>query len=262
MGKGHSITIGDLKFDSKSQAIEFYKKILNSYEADTELNDEDFESVLALCKKNMETEKEPLTIDNIIVDFHPTYHNTKCFQIVIDGYCYMFSYRLSISGSMSDMQLFSKACRNAVNDHLREYKKDKFKNRPVRCAITNEIVEWEECQIDHKFPLTFSVIVKSFIVANKINVKNIEYTFEHYLDEFSDKALANKFCDFHNGMAVLRILSIKCNNKLAANARITPTKKDKALSDIPLRVPNNFSDKNETNIKNTTNINRQLSLFD
>ena len=229
MAKNNPIIIGELTFDSKAQATRFYKSILEEYSPGTKLNEVDFGSVLALCRLQWDANAES-KIDAIIVDYHPAHRETKCFQIEIDGDLHLFSYILSINGGMSDMRLFSRACRFAVASRLRDYKKEVFGSRPVRCALTNEITEWEDCHIDHKAPLTFSVIVKSFAVAQNIDLSRIEYKFDNLIDEFVDEELAIKFREFHERMAVLRILSKKANTKLSASARITPTKKDTALA--------------------------------
>ena len=262
----YSITIGDKTFVSKSKALAFYKDILNSYEVGKELNEEDFKNIFDLV--HMDFINEEITaykeeyddddkmdiitivqqirdmindygwetgdyIRSVMVDFHPEFRSTKCFFLigVMDGIeeKQLFSYILAINGVLSDKQLFSRACRHLVEERLREFKKQQFENRPVRCALTNEIVEWEECQIDHKSPLTFSVIVKSFIVAYKIDISSVEYLFQNSKEQFVDKDIAEKFDAFHKEMAVLRILSTKQNRKLSSGARIIPTKKDGIL---------------------------------
>jgi len=106
-----------------------------------------------------------------------------------------------------------------------------FKNRPVKCVISGEIVEWEECQVDHKSPLTFSVIVKSFIIANNLDIAKIEYTYSNSREKFVDESIAKNFDEFHKNMAVLRIISTKENLKLSGSARVKPTKKDGILKD-------------------------------
>jgi hypothetical protein len=118
-----------------------------------------------------------------------------------------------------------------VHDRIRKFKIQQFKNRPVKCVISGEIIEWEECQVDHKSPLTFSVIVKSFIVANNLNISEIEYTYSNSREKFADETIAEKFYDFHKSMAVLRIVSTKENLKLSGSARVKPTKKDGILED-------------------------------
>jgi hypothetical protein len=258
------IAIGDKLFNSKSEALAFYKNILSSYEPGSTLDRSDNESIIELINMdyiNEELEyymsngygkqdknlilrkiKEKITdfeiengdaIKSIVVDNHPDFKHTKCFFIVhTKNEKTLFSYRLAINGNLPDDVIFSRACRHLVNDQIREFKKGLFKNRPVRCAITNEIVEWEECQIDHKAPLTFSVIIKAFIVANKIDISSIDYFYDGSIEKFTDKDLAGKFKEFHSHMAVLRLISTKENNKLAASCRIKPTRKDGTINTI------------------------------
>ncbi len=130
----------------------------------------------------------------------------------------------------NDYVRFTRACRFLVEPRLRNFKASVFKNRPVKCPITNQIVEWEECQVDHKSPLTFSVIIKSFIVSNNIDLSDIKYTSKITKEKFKDEDLASKFDLFHKKMAVLRIILTKENNKLAGKSRIKPSKTDGVLT--------------------------------
>jgi hypothetical protein len=234
----YSISIGDKSFDSKSKALAFYKDILNSYKVGEELREDDYKKIVDLVYTGYDKDEiKAYEIDtgdyikSVIVDYHPDFRSTKCFFLMggIEAK-QLFSYLLAINGTLSDSQLFSRACRHLVSERLREFKKQQFKNRPVRCALTNEIVEWEECQIDHKAPLTFSVIVKSFIVAHKIDISSIEYVYENSKEQFANRDIAEKFDDFHKEMAVLRVLATKQNRKLSGGARIKPTKKDGTLT--------------------------------
>jgi len=261
----NSITIGDKTFDSKSKALAFYKDILNSYQIGKNLNKEDFQSVFDLvhmdfiaerikeyeAEYNAEYDGDKINlihivqqirdiikdygwetgdyIKSVMVDFHPDFRSTKCFYIIGGEGKQLFSYILTIKGALSNNQLFSRACRHLVAERLREFKKQQFKNRPVKCALTNKIVEWEECQIDHKAPLTFSVIVRSFIVAHKIDINSVEYVYENSKEQFADEDISDKFDAFHKEIAVLRVLSTKQNRKLSGGARIKPTKKDGTL---------------------------------
>lgn len=234
----YSITIGDKTFDSKSKALVFYKDILNSYEVGDCLSEDDCKNISNLVYMGLDSEEvkayEEETGDyvkSVMIDNHPEFRNTKCFFLMggIEEK-QLFSYLLAINGATSDDQRFSKACRHLVSERLREFKKQQFKNRPVKCAITNKIVEWEDCQIDHKAPLTFSVIVKSFIIANKIDIRTVEYVSELTKEQFADQELADKFDAFHKEMAVLRVLATKQNRKLSGGARIKPTKKDGTLA--------------------------------
>ena len=262
----NTVTIGEKIFDSKSEALAFYKNILNSYDVGKALNEEDFKNVFDLvymdffadeikayeAEYNAECDGNKMSVsaivqqtreiikdyewetgdylNSVIVDYHPDFSSTKCFVLVgSKEKKQLFSYIIAINGILTDSKHFSRACRHLVSERLREFKKQQFKNRPVKCALTNQIVEWEECQIDHKAPLTFSVIVKSFIVAHKIDISSVEYVYENSKEQFADKDIADKFDAFHKEMAVLRILATKQNRKLSGGARIKPTKKDGIL---------------------------------
>ena len=228
MPKRTALIIAGLTFESKSKAVSFFRSIIDRYDSGTELTETDFKHVIALAREKWDPEASAKA-EAVIVDTHPFHSQTKCFHIVIDGYLHLFSYLIAINGAPSNFSIFSRACRQAVAPRLREYKKSVFKNRPVRCALTNEVVEWEDCQIDHKAPLTFSVIVKSFIVATRQDLNAVQYTFDRFVDEFAAEQLANQFRDFHEQMAVLRVLSKGSNRRLSSSARLTPTKKDTVL---------------------------------
>lgn len=233
----HPITVGGREFASKTAALGYFKCILDSYAPGDQLLPEDSACVVELAfrgwshadRTTLESELGG-PVDRVMVDFHPEYPDTKCFFLSDpSGEWYPFSYRLSITGELSAEKLFSRACREVVSERLRDFKKECFRNRPVRCAITNEIVEWEDCQIDHKAPLTFSVIVRSFIVANHIDTNAVRYLVNGPKPQFRDLELADKFYAFHKEMAVLRIVAKRQNTSRASAARIKPTKKDFTL---------------------------------
>ncbi|MBE0505839.1 MAG: DUF3223 domain-containing protein [Marinospirillum sp.] len=250
-----SITVGNKTFPSKKAALSFYKQIIDRYGFGENLSDEDAKSLIALGFKEEGTSEEVAEIaeemvadfykngdeipsrklQGVMVDRHPDFRTTKCFYFFgdVDGKRIkdIFSYRMAINGLPTDIQTFSRACRFSVHDRVRKFKIDQFKNRPVQCALTGDVVEWEECQVDHKAPLTFSVIVKSFIVSNDIDISKIEYEHKNSRDYFSDSDLSEKFYDYHRKMAVLRIVSTKENLKLSGSARVKPTQKDGVLKD-------------------------------
>lgn len=97
------------------------------------------------------------------------------------------------------------------------------------CPATDRIVEWEECHVDHRTPLTFSVIVRSFIVARGIETSSVAYEDSGARERFANHELAVAFELFHREMAVLRIVAADQNAKLSSGARNKPTKKDRTL---------------------------------
>jgi len=75
------------------------------------------------------------------------------------------------------------------------------------------------------------VIVRSFIVANGIDTKAVEYAHEGGRERFASRELAERFKAFHEEMAVLRLVAADQNAKLSSGARIKPTSKDHTLGE-------------------------------
>ena len=201
-----------MNFNTKKSAIEFYRSILNKYDANTSVDDCDFSNLIDLLNydptnnkidgdNEISTDKNDndlFEVDDIIVDYHPVYKKTKCFYIVYGDEEWLFSYLLAINGGLSDEKKFYISCRNSIKEALRNFKTEMFKNRPVKCAITKNTLEWENCQVDHKAPLTFSVIVQTFLKSKNIEVINIELSYECSIWQFADKQFENDFVDYHN----------------------------------------------------------------
>ena len=228
MAKNYQIDIGNKKFKSKKEALLYYKHILTSYKKKEFLNNEDFKNLSELFLYS--NKFIILSLKAIMVDMHIKYKSTKCFYIIFsDNSKKVFSYILAINGSLSREQLFNRACREAISNRLRKLKKNIFKNLPVKCAITNKILEWKNCHIDHKSPLTFSVIIKAFIFSNNIDLDKVEYIENEGLINFKDINLLKSFDSFHKKMAVLRPLSKEENLKRSGNSRVKPTSKDLLL---------------------------------
>lgn len=234
--KGHKLKIGEMNFNTKKSAIEFYRNILNKYEANTSISDEDYSYLVDLLNYNSDTSEESdlknkgsellIEIDDIIVDYHPAYKKTKCFYAIFGEEEWLFSYLLAINGDLSDEKKFYISCRHSIKNILRDFKKKIFENKPVRCAVTKNVLTWENCQVDHKAPMTFSVIVKTFLKSHNIEIMDIGLSYEGSIWQFTDKNFEQAFVEYHNKVALLRVISSKENQKLASKARLKPTKND------------------------------------
>lgn len=219
------LEIGSKDFETKKEALTYYKNILNSYNQTQELHNTDFIDIrdLYLYDKKL----NDIQIKKIIVDKHTKYKSTKCFYVIlIDDTKEIFSYRLAVNGSLSNEQLFNNACRESISKRLKSLKKKVFKTQPVKCAISAKELKWEESHIDHKNPLTFSVIVKAFITMNNIDIDKIDYVDNDGIMSFKEENLSIKFDEFHKKMAVLRIVSKEENLRRSGSSRVKPTSKD------------------------------------
>lgn len=223
--------IGQLKFKYKKDVIAHYKKILNLYDFKESLNDDDLEDVLNLLGIHPNApEKIGPGIKEIIVD--ETRYKTKCFNVIrVDSSCEIFSYIKCINGSLSPLTKFSKTCRDAISDDLRSVKLSFFKGNSkkgrVKCQETGELSRWEELNLDHRQPNTFSVIVDRFIELYEIDLSTVEYieTIDNvYL--FKDEEVSEKFRQYHKQKANLRLVRKDKNLGRSYLARSRRQKKD------------------------------------
>lgn len=238
------IVINDKIFKTKKSALEFYKNILNKYEPGSSLDDDDFLHIVDLVNYQPasayedevlpapEENGEVMEIDDVFVDFHPVFKKAKCFFVVFGEEEWLFSYILSINGDLSPERKFYIACRNSVKGALHGFKEEIFKNKPVKCPISKQFLTWENCHIDHKSPMTFSVIVKTFIESRKVDIYEIELKYENYLWQFENEETNNEFLEYHNNLAILRAISVEENLKLSSKARLTLGKNDHKLKTL------------------------------
>ena len=228
------VTIGSNEFKFQKDALEFYKEILTRVRANAEIKGEDHEHLLALI------ERHPDAVQKIgvgITYFYkaPTEMGTSCFWIHrIDGSKTDFSYLSAVTAkSKSLYQKFADACRHAVRNDLRKTKEEFFKNHAdekgcIECEVSGNKITIYESHLDHKKPLTFQVIVITFIHANQIEINNemlslsVDGQFE---TEFLDLSLKEKFREFHHRVAQLRIINPKANLSLGGSERILKSKR-------------------------------------
>ncbi len=225
------ICIGKHQFNYKKDALLHFKNILNSYDYGETLRGSDLDDVVNLLKQHEKSqEKIGPGIKEIKVD--EVRYNTKCFHIVrVDSSTVVFSYTKCINGSSSPTTKFSKACRELIGNDLREVKLSYFKGRSkkgkVKCQETGELCLWEELNVDHRQPNTFSVIVDRFIEVNNIDLSAIEYieTIDNVY-EFKNADISSAFKKYHKEKANLRIVKKDRNLGRSHQARIKRQKKD------------------------------------
>lgn len=225
------IIIGKYNFNFKKDALSFYKKILNSYEYGDILNDKDFESVINLLKTHEDAERKiGIGIKEIKVD--KVRYNTKCFHLVKNDLTTdIFSYTKCINGKYSPMTKFNRTCREIITEDLRLVKQAYFdkksKKGRVKCQETNELCSWEELNVDHRQPNTFSIIVDRFIEINNIDINTVEYLeIIDAVNNFKDKHIAVNFKKYHKEKANLRLIKKGLNLGRSFQAKIGRQKKD------------------------------------
>ena len=225
------IQIGKLTFKTKKDALAHFKRILNSYDFGEKLNSVDFDDVCELLKIH-ENSKEKIGSGINEIEIAEVRYYTKCFNLIrTDSSTDIFSYTKCINGGFNPLTKFSRACRDLIYEDLRNVKLEYFKANSekgyVKCQETGDLCKWEELNVDHRQPNTFSVILDRFIEIKQIDINKIEY--EEYIDSvyvLKNNELAKEFREYHKEKANLRIVKKDNNLGRSHQARLGRQKKD------------------------------------
>lgn len=225
------IKIGEIEFATKKDALAHYKAILNAYNFGEELNTNDYNDIMNLLETHPRI-KEKIGVGIEKVRVAKVQYNTRSFQLVrIDGSTEFFSYTKRINAPKTNFAKFQEACRQAIQGDLRSVKLDYFekhsKKGQVKCQESKELAKYEELNVDHRQPNTFSVIVDRFIELNSIEIEKIAYIqVDGGPNELKDDKLKQEFRKYHQAKANLRIVKKNLNLGRSHQARVNRQKKD------------------------------------
>jgi len=234
------IKIGEKEFLTKKEALNHYKKTLNSYDFGETINKYDFDEVLDLLETHPRKE-EMKGVGIKYIRVAKLRYKSKAFELVrLDGSTEYFSYTKRINAPRTNFTKFSESCRKAIQEDLRSVKQLYFdkhsKNGKVKCQETKELLSWEQLNIDHRQPNTFSVILDRFIELNKIDLEKVVYVeIDGEGNELVDLDLKRKFVEYHKEKANLRIVKKDVNLGRSYQARIGRQKKDLTIDEKPTR---------------------------
>ena len=231
------IKIGEIEFATKNDALTHYKRILNAYNIGEELSINDFNEIMNLLETHPKVNKKiGVGIDNVRIG--KGRYNTKSFELVrIDGSTEYFSYTKRLNSPKTNFTKFSEACRQAIQDDLRSVKLEYFqrhsKNGQVKCQESKEFAKFEELNVDHRQPNTFSVIVDRFIELNELDTDKIEYIqIDGGPNQLKDDRLKQNFRKYHQEKANLRVVKKDLNLGRSFQARVNRQNKDLKIRDI------------------------------
>jgi hypothetical protein len=225
------VIVGDKNFKHKKDALLYYRRILNSYEYGEVLGEADFADVMALLRLHEKSEEKiGVGVRKILVE--QVRYKTKCFKIIrIDATCDVFSYIKCVNGRHSPTAKFNRTCRDLIQEDLRHVKEAYFKAHSkkgkVKCQETGEWCLWEELNIDHRQPNTFSVIVDRFLELTGIDVYKVNYI--EVMDAvyaFEDDSLSQSFRKYHHSKANLRLVKKGKNLGRSHQGRLGRQRKD------------------------------------
>jgi hypothetical protein len=156
-----------------------------------------------------------------------TEHGTQCFRIErTDGSGTEFSYRHCITQrSPTRKEEVSSAFRWAVRLDL-FMKRDEFfaehkdAEGLIVCAETGELISREQAHMDHRAPMTFEVIVTTFLAAKGLEVEHVPLSSgkdNQVSAEITDANLREEFRHYHARVAALDLVKNTAN--LSQSAR-------------------------------------------
>ena len=110
---------------------------------------------------------------------------------------------------------------------------DRFsKKGQVKCQESGDLAKYEELNVDHRQPNTFSVIVDRFVELNKLDLKKINYLqIDGGPNELADENLKEEFRQYHRDKANLRIVKKSLNLDRSFQARVNRQKKDLTITE-------------------------------
>jgi hypothetical protein len=229
------IEIGEREFATKKDALNHFKTILNSYEFGMNLNKDDLKDILDLLETHPNV-KEKIGVGIEYVRIAKVQYNTKSFELVrTDGSTEFFSYTKRINAPKTDFTKLREACRQAIQEDLRNVKLayfDRFsKKGQVKCQESGDLAKYEELNVDHRQPNTFSVIVDRFVELNKLDLKKINYLqIDGGPNELADENLKEEFRQYHRDKANLRIVKKSLNLGRSFQSRVNRKKKDLTIT--------------------------------
>lgn len=229
MAKGNPVELATRSFGNQKEAIEFFKDMLNRYEPGEKVGNEDGLHLAALLERHSEyAQKVGCGVDYFKVMM--TEHGTQCFRVIRkDESGTDFSYLHCVRGRPpTRKQEVSQALRKAVSVDLYRAR-DKFiashkeADGLVSCALTGERIAPSQGHLDHKPPMTFEVIVSTFLQGRGIDFDAVPISDgrdEQVTPELTDKALVDQFRRYHAKLAQLDFVKDQANLAQSARHRV------------------------------------------
>lgn len=159
-----------------------------------------------------------------------TEHGTQCFRIVrIDGTGTDFSYPHCISQRPpTRKQEVSDAFRWVVRVDLYRARDAFFAAHAgsdgcVSCAVTGERLRRNAGHMDHRPPMTFEVIVTTFLAGRGMALEDVPLTVgrdNQVSAEITDEALCEAFRSYHSAVARLDFVEASINLAQASRSRL------------------------------------------
>ncbi len=229
MGRAKPVELATRSFEKQSDATAFFREMLNSYRPGDRVSDEHSLDVAGLLERHPEyATKVGCGVDHFEIEM--TEHGTQCFRIVrVDGSGTDFSYPHCISGrAPSRKQEVSAAFRQVVKFGLYEARDAFFATHRdhegcVTCAVTGERLRRDQAHMDHRPPMTFEVIVTTFLASRGLSLEDVPLTTgqdDQVSPAITDEAMCEAFREYHAKVARLDFVKITINLAQASRHRL------------------------------------------
>ena len=233
MGRAKPVELATRSFATQALARSFFKDMLHRYQPKDRVSDADALDLSALLERHSEyAAKVGCGISHFEVMM--TEEGTQCFRVVrTDGSGTDFSYPHCITGrAPTRKQEVSQAMRRAVRFDLYAARDAFFAEHKdadgfVACAETGDRIKRDEGHMDHRAPLTFEVIVTTFLAARGMVPEDVPITTgqdDQVSPELTDTALAEAFRDYHARVAKLDFVRSTANLAQSARHRVKSTR--------------------------------------
>lgn len=223
------VEISTKSFPTQKAAIEYFRNMLNRYAVGERVNPDDTLDLLALVQRHPEAAKKiGIGIDHLKVT--RTLEGSNCFYIVRrDGSGTDFSFYSCVAGrAPTRKQEVSEAFREAVKLYIWS-KRDNFYQDHSRadgllpCARTKEWIRRDEGHIDHMPPMTFEVIVTTFLAGRGLSYDQVSISRgadNQTKAVLMDASIAEQFSEYHKEVATLDFVKFSVNLAQASSNRI------------------------------------------
>lgn len=231
MGRSKPVELATRVFEKQGDAAAFFKSMLNRYRPNERVSDEDCLDLTALLERHTEY---PAKVGCGVSHFEVmmTEHGTPCFRIIrMDGGGTDFSYLHCIAQrAPSRKQEVSQAFRRAVRFDLYRARDAFFAahvsaDGQVSCAVTGERIARDAGHMDHRPPMTFEVIVTTFLASRGMSLTDVPLTMGHdnqVSPEVTDEVLGEAFRSYHTAVAQLDFVKKTVNLAQASRHRLKP----------------------------------------
>jgi len=206
-------------FNTQKEVQDYAKEILYKDDVDSFLNESDFDFMLSYFNIfHINGKSKTNNLQKIKRIKEPLAGKFRAFWLYrFDGTSTDISYLISKIKKDDKFSDFKAACRNIILPQIQEFKLQSFnKSKEIICPISNDILTFYNCHIDHDIP-KFKDIINTFVKDNNIN------DFESLIQKDKDgqlipiinnEKIKDAFFNFHKKTAKLRVLSVKANLSL------------------------------------------------